>query len=46
MVEVIDEVGEYGVQCLGFVGEGDIGEVVFTVACCSVGEETDGDEVW
>ena len=29
----------------GFVGEGDVGESVFTVACCSVCEEADGDEV-
>jgi hypothetical protein len=41
----VNEVGEDGVEGLGFVGEGDVGAVALAVAGAAVGEEHDGDEV-
>ena len=45
VVGVVDEVGEDGVEGVGFVGEGDVGLTGLAVAGAAVGEEEDGDEV-
>ncbi len=45
VIVVVDEVGENGVERVGFVGEGDVGAVALAVAGAAVGEEHDGDEV-